>query len=132
MPAIQTPINDASNMPRILVMNKIDRMSNTAQPELRLIDDYASIVSISARNNIGLDLLTEAITNTLEQNKIIMTITLPYQNGKEYSYLYENKYILSESTDELGWKLNLSIPKTLYNQYKIYLEEDENSNAEKT
>lgn len=121
---------DASTMPRILVMNKIDRLNGSSQPDLSLIDDYASIVSISARNNIGLETLMQAITSALEQNKILMTITLPYQNGSEYSYLYENKYILSESTGELGWELNLSIPKTLYNQYKIYLE-DENTNVEK-
>ena len=115
---------DASDMPRILVMNKIDRLA-TINPNLTLIDDYVATVSISAKDNIGLDLLAEAIVNALEQHKIMMKITLPYQNGKAYSYLYENKYILSESTGELGWELSLRIPKSLYNQYKVYLEEDE-------
>jgi GTPase len=121
---------DASDMPRILVMNKLDNLGNR-NSDLTLIDAYASIVSISAKNNIGLDTLAQSIIDALDQHKIMMKISLPYQNGKEYSYLYENKHILSESTGELGWQLSLRIPKTLYNQYKIYIDEDENINVEK-
>jgi len=120
---------DASDMPRILVMNKIDRLAGKS-PNLTSIDSYTSTVSVSAKNNIGLDHLAQSIINALEQHKIMMTITLPYQDGKTYSYLYENKYILSESTGELGWELSLRIPKTLYNQYKVYIKEDENTHAE--
>jgi GTPase len=121
---------DASDMPRVLVMNKIDRL-DSSPPDLTLIDAYESMVSISAKNNLGLDLLARSIIDALEQNKTQMTIVLPYQNGKEYSYLYKNRYILSESTNELGWQLKLHIPQKLYNQYKIYVEEDESTNAEK-
>lgn len=121
---------DASDMPRVLVMNKIDRLDSSPS-DLTLIDAYESMVSISAQNDVGLDLLAGSIIDALEQHKMMMTILLPYQNGKEYSYLYKNRYILSESTNELGWQLKLHIPQKLYNQYKIYVEEDESTNAEK-
>ena len=115
---------DASDIPRILVMNKLDRL-NDEIPRVTTIDSYKASVSISARNNLHLDRLAESMIDVLDQSNITMNITLSYKNGKDYSYLYESGYILSESTSELGWHLNLKIPKTLYNYYSKYIEEDE-------
>lgn len=115
---------DASHMPRILVINKIDKLSDTTNIE-STIDHYQAQVSISAQNNIGLDELREKIASVLALNSREMIINLPYQDATEYSNLHENGYIVSESAGESGWCLTLKLPQQLYNQYKVYLKEDE-------
>lgn len=115
---------DASHMPRILVINKIDKISDTTNIE-STIDHYQAQVLISAQNNIGLDELREKIASVLALNSREMIINLPYQDATEYSNLHENGYIVSETTGESGWCLTLKLPQQLYNQYKVYLEEDE-------
>ncbi len=110
---------DASRMPRILVLNKLDRL-NGEDPEIKLLDDYQAVVSISAQRGDGLDDLGRVIIDVLEQNKISLEVVIPYQNGNDYSQLHESGYILEETATEIGWKLTINIPNKLYNQFKVY------------
>lgn len=115
---------DASHMPRILVMNKIDQLDEI--PDfISPHDHYAATVFISAQEHLGLEELKDAIADIISRNQIVMKINLPYQRGKDYSYLYENGYIESEITTNSGWCLTLNLPQQLYNQYKVYIKEDE-------
>ena len=112
---------DASHMPRILVINKIDRVTDKVDIGSTL-DHYQAEASISAQDKIGLDDLKAKIAEVLALNSKVMSITLPYQDAKEYSYLHEHGYIMSETTGDSGWCLQVKLPQQLYNQFKIYLE----------
>lgn len=114
---------DAVHIPRILVLNKIDNLDTPLDTPM-LIDDYESVVAVSAQNQVGLDELTAAIASVLEQKQILMNIILSYNDGKTYSQLRGNGYIVNEVTNELGWHLTINIPKKLYDHYKIYMESD--------
>lgn len=110
---------DASNIPRILVLNKIDRLNDLA-PDLDMLDDYQAVVQISAQNGDGLTNLANSIVDVLEQNKVNLDIVIPYQNGNDYSHLHQKGYVVDENAGELGWELTVNIPKKLYNHFKVY------------
>lgn len=109
---------DASHMPRILVMNKVDQLDK--KPTIEMVDHYESVVSTSAKDKMGLDQLKQAIKDALDSNMIAMKINLPYQKAGEYSYLNDLGYIISETTHEEGWQLELLLPQQQYHQFRIY------------
>jgi len=110
---------DASSMPRILVLNKIDQIDGEI-PNISILDEYEGVVSISAIENIGLDKLAEKIIDTLDQNKFDLNIVIPYEHGNDYSYLHEKGYVVEEDASQEGWMLTINIPKKLYNRFKTY------------
>ena len=110
---------DASRMPRLLVLNKKDRLDG-ALPQVGPVDNYAGIVSISARNKEGLGELLQAISNTLAKQKTQIDVIIPYQSGKIYSELYDKQYIEAEHTSESGWELTLRLPISDRDDYLQY------------
>ena len=111
---------DASQMPRILVLNKIDQLSD-ALPDLELVDTYQDIVPVSAQEHLGLHELLEVIARVLAKRQTALRVLIPYDAGKEYSYLHDKGYIQSEETNELGWQLTLCIPSKLSGYYQKYV-----------
>ncbi len=112
---------DASAMPRLLVLNKIDRLG-AGLPELRFVDSYAGIAPISARSGDGLDQLLSAISEALAQQKTRLEVIIPYHEGTVYSELNDKRYIEAEAADESGWALTLRLPAVdseTYRQFAI-------------
>ena len=110
---------DAAHMPRILVLNKVDRLVG-ALPEVALIDDYDGIVAVSAQEKTGLEDLLRTISGTLEQQKTALDVFIPYQSGKVYSELYDKGYIESEQAIDSGWTLTLRLPAADCDYYERY------------
>ncbi len=110
---------DASHMPRLLILNKKDRVDG-ALPQVGLVDNYAEIVPISARNLEGLGELLQAISNTLAKQKTQIDVIIPYQSGKIYSELNDKQYIKAEHTSESGWELTLRLPLADRDEYLQY------------
>jgi len=110
---------DAAHMPRILVLNKIDRLPG-ASPDLGLTDDYDGIVPVSAQEKTGLDQLLAAISHSLEQQKTDLRVFIPYQSGQVYSELYDKGFIESERASESGWELTLRLPAADSDYYRRF------------
>ncbi len=110
---------DASQMPRILALNKMDQLPG-ALPDVTPVDSYERIVPISAKENLGLHELLGDIERVLAQQQTTLKVLLPYNCGREYSRLYDRGYIESEGTNELGWQLTLRIPNKLSAYYQQY------------
>ena len=110
---------DAAHMPRILVLNKVDRLAG-ALPEVALIDDYDGIVAVSAQEKTGLDDLLRTISVTLEQQKTALDVFIPYQSGQVYSELYDKGYIESEQAIDTGWALTLRLPAADCDYYERF------------
>lgn len=110
---------DASQMPRILALNKIDQLPG-ALPDVAPVDSYERIAPISAKENLGLHELLEDIGRVLAQQQTTLKVLLPYNCGREYSRLYDRGYIQAEGTNELGWQLTLRIPNKLSDYYQQY------------
>ncbi len=111
---------DASQMPRILALNKIDQLSDPL-PDVKPVDLYQAVVPISAQENLGLDELLEVIGRTLAKQQTALQVLIPYSRGKEYSHLYDRGYIQSEAASEAGWQLTLRIPSRLSGYYEKYV-----------
>lgn len=110
---------DASSMPRILVLNKTDRVAG-ALPAFDLIDTYVGTVAISAQERDGLDKLLELIRSALSAQMTSLEVVIPYQTGQIYSDLYDRGYIESEQTDSHGWRLTLRLPKAQSEDYRQF------------
>ncbi len=100
---------DAAHMPRILVMNKIDRLSGPL-PQITMVDSYYGTVAVSAQESLGLAELMDMMSAALQQQKTVLDVLIPYQSGKVYSDLYDRGYIETERTNETGWQLTLRLP----------------------
>ncbi|MDE2636705.1 MAG: GTPase HflX [Chloroflexota bacterium] len=110
---------DAASMPRILVLNKTDRV-NGALPAFNLIDTYVGMVAISAQEGDGLDELLETMRAALSAQMASLEVVIPYQTGQVYSDLYDKGFIESERTDSDGWRLNLRLPKSHCEAYRQF------------
>lgn len=110
---------DASSMPRILVLNKTDRLKG-ALPAFDLIDTYVGTVAISAREREFLDELLESMRAALSAQMASLDVVIPYQTGQVYSDLYDKGYIESERTGSEGWQLRLRLPKSHCEHYRQF------------
>ncbi|MBQ86002.1 MAG: GTPase HflX [Gammaproteobacteria bacterium] len=103
---------DADQVPRLEVVNKIDRVSGY---EPRLLRNDAGLpvrVWVSAKTGAGLDLLLTAMTELLAGGLVSQTVILRATQAKLRSHLYESKFVTAEQTDETGASiLDLRLPK---------------------
>ena len=110
---------DASSMPRILVLNKLDRRE-AALPTLPLVDNYSSVVPISALHGHGLDELLSAVRDVLVKHETTLKVLLPYSAGKEYSSLHDRGYVQNEASSQEGWLLTLRLPEESSDYYQHF------------
>ena len=110
---------DAADMPRLLVLNKIDQLAGEL-PRLPLVDSYAGIVPISARDGQGLDDLLRGISEVAARRRTQLDVLIPYQAGQVYSDLYDKGFIESERTGDAGWELRLRLPPALRGNYQRF------------
>ena len=111
---------DASDMPRLLVLNKIDRLDGPL-PQVGLVDSYAAIVPISAQEQTGLEDLLLSIADALAQQETLLDVVIPYQSGQIYSELYDKRYIEAEAASEDGWALTLRLPIADSDHYREFI-----------
>ncbi len=112
---------EAAQIPRILVLNKVDRL-DAELPQPMLIDSYAGVAQISAKDSLGLEALLGQIGRALERQKTALDVVIPYQAGQVYSELNDKGYIESERANEAGWALRLSLPaaeRDLYQRFAV-------------
>lgn len=110
---------DASGMPRLLVLNKIDLLDGPPPP-LPLIENYRDVVAVSAHTGAGLPKLLRTMREVLAERDTTLEVLLPYQAGSEYSKLNELGYIRQQSTNENGWRLTLSMPLQVSEYYQQF------------
>lgn len=110
---------DAARMPRILLLNKIDQLTD-ALPDVDLVDIYQDVVSISAQEKLGLAELRQVMARVLAQQQTTFQVLIPYDRGKEYSHLYDRGCIQAEAATESGWQLTLNLPARLSGRYQKY------------
>ena len=103
---------DADQVPRLEVVNKIDRVSGY---EPRLLRNDAGLpvrVWVSAKTGAGLELLLKAMTELLSGGLVSQTVILRATQAKLRSHLYKSKFVIAEQTDETGASiLDLRLPK---------------------
>ncbi|HEX3123776.1 MAG TPA: ribosome rescue GTPase HflX [Rhodanobacteraceae bacterium] len=130
----------ASDVPQILVYNKIDRISanvrvgenqeaanhgRTSQksangdgaaptPRLDSVDGgRVQRVWLSAATGAGLDLLREAITRALQHDRVHCWLQVPDSAGRLRARLFASGLVASEREAQSGWELEIDAPRAL-------------------
>jgi GTPase len=106
----------AGELPQLLVFNKIDRIDG-AQPRHDAQDGIADParrerVWLSARDGVGLDLLTAALGARLGFTRIRGQVALPPSAGRLHARLHALGGIVDEQYTDEGWVLEIDLPRS--------------------
>ncbi|MEX1136111.1 MAG: GTPase HflX [Balneolales bacterium] len=100
---------DAESKPVILVLNKIDKISDSNNLAV-LKAEYPDAVLVSATRGIGLESINERLVSMLEKNYTYQEIKVPVSNSKVVSFLHDVAEIHRKEYDEyevsLAFKIN--------------------------
>jgi GTP-binding protein HflX len=108
---------DASHVPLITVLNKIDLLSNP-EAARRVIDHFPQAVAISARSGVGISDLLEQIHNALYETFTPILVRLPYQQGQLISLFHEFGQVEQMEHGRKGVLMKGRIPGRLVAQFK--------------
>lgn len=101
---------EASDVPQLLVYNKIDLLPDRAPRLDRKADGTPMRIWVSAATGTGIDLLQQALSELLEQDVIYQKIKLSPAEGRLRAILYKLGAICSEELDDEGsWKLAIRL-----------------------
>lgn len=93
----------AVEVPQLLVMNKIDRLDPPVPPKLEKNEQgLPERVWVSAKENLGMPLLLEAIGAFFKGRFMTVSLVLDVQAAKKRSELYALGTVLQEEFDERG------------------------------
>lgn len=106
----------AGELPQLLVYNKIDRIEGGA-PRHDAQDGIPDPsrrerVWVSARDGLGMSLLTDVLGERLGFSRIRGQVRLPPSAGRLYARLRALEAICSEQFDEDGWLLEVDLPRS--------------------
>lgn len=107
---------EASNVPQLLVYNKIDLIDQPARIDY---DDGGKPfrVWVSAKTGEGLDLLMDAVAQLLGGRLIAKEVTLTPEQAKLRNRLYRNQLVVYEEVTDAGWTLQLRVREKLFAQF---------------
>jgi GTP-binding protein HflX len=108
---------NASHVPIITVLNKIDRLSDPSAAR-RAVEYYPQAVAISARTGSGIEDLLEHIRNRLYETFTPILVLLPYQQGQLISLFHEVGQVERLEHGRKGVLMQGRIPGRLLAQFK--------------
>ncbi|WP_386071413.1 ribosome rescue GTPase HflX [Tahibacter sp. UC22_41] len=102
----------AAELPQVVVFNKIDRMDGAAPRRDDIDGGRQARVWISAAQDLGLDLLREAIVGQLGRDRVRRVLHLAPAQGRLRARLYEAGVVQQETVaDDGGWAIALDAPR---------------------
>lgn len=108
----------ASDIPELIVINKIDAADETQLKQLRT--KHPGMIEVSAHTGEGIDELMQAIAETLPESEHEVTVLLPYHRGDLVSRVHQEGRILSEEYTESGTVLHAWVSPELAGQLDQY------------
>jgi GTPase len=107
---------DASRVPIITVLNKIDRLSDP-EAARRAVEHFPQAVAISAQTGTGIDDLLEHIRGGLFETFTPILVRLPYQQGQLISLFHEVGQVERLEHGRKGVLMQGRIPARLLAQF---------------
>ncbi len=132
-----------SDKPRIVALNKIDRLIGQEKPTAdplpdgppaappdadmaaRLVaemDIPADHVPVSAQAGIGLDRLLARIEEELNRNLLTVTVCIPYSQGDMVAEFHRQGTVLSETYNDRGTVITGRLPRRLGSDFAAYMQ----------
>jgi GTP-binding protein HflX len=100
---------DASQVPQLLVVNKVDAVDDRARR--RLANLWPDAVLISARTGEGLGELQAAIGEALARDLVTLSLSVPYDRGDVVAAAHRIGEVIEEKHDAEGTILDVRVPK---------------------
>ncbi len=105
----------ADQIPMILVYNKVD-LSKVNAP-----DSEKNAVYISAKRKMGLKALIDKIKELVFTDYVTCMMEIPYDDGKLFSYLNDNAYIMATKYVESGTVLTLECSASDFKKFEQFV-----------
>lgn len=96
---------EADSVPRLTVMNKVDRLSAQERRQLT----RHGIIPISAKSKTGLDEFLTAVEEQLSRHLLDVTFDLPYNKRNLLGHIYKTAHVLSEQATDKGTTLHMKM-----------------------
>ncbi len=107
---------EVQNKSMITVYNKIDLFDTEINYK-----NSEDVLYISARNNLNMDKLLQAIEQKLTKNTYAVTMAIPFERGDIPNTLKNKYYIEKFEYREEGIKLDINLDEQDYNRYKDFI-----------
>lgn len=112
----------AGATPRLLVLNKHDRLTGDAAAVVRRLAAGASAVAVSARTGHGIEELLAAIDRALPDDPVSESVfRFPPGDLGRIHLLHEYAQVLEERFDEQGAEVRALAPESLRRRLRAYL-----------
>jgi len=110
----------ASEKPIMLVLNKIDKVTDAVVDSIE--DKYKELatVRISARKDINLDLLLAEIARVLPYKLVEAEFMIPYSEQSFVSFLHRNARVLEEDYRDQGTYIKAVVDDEAYNKCRNF------------
>jgi GTP-binding protein HflX len=103
---------DATESPRLMVLNKIDRVEAAARE--RLAEEWPGALQLSVRDPADVAGLRERIVAFFERDMVEAELVVPYAKQRVVAEAHAGARVLAESHDERGTRLRVRAkPETL-------------------
>lgn len=112
---------NALDKPTILVLNKIDKVSEEDILNVREKFEGQNYIEISAKQGINLEKLLEEIINKLPYKLKKVEYLIPYADSATAAYLHRNANVNVEEYREEGTYINAEVDEQVYNVCKKYM-----------
>ena len=109
---------DASSVPEVVVVNKVDAMDEEAILTLR--QALPGAVWVSARTGAGMDELRELIAARLPHPEVDVEVLVPYDRGDLLSRVHESGEVISVEHTGDGTLLNARVSEALAGELAEY------------
>lgn len=106
----------AQDKPVITVFNKCDI---APEPLVRCEGD---IICVSAKTGENLPLLLEKIDQKLSGSKVLVSLLIPYSQGKLLGFLYQNGTVMSEQNVAEGTKIRVVLEEDHLHRVREFME----------
>jgi GTP-binding protein HflX len=115
---------DATRIPKVLVLNKIDRGDYSDQIDYTAWG-YRTAVHTSATQGLGLDELLVAVGEVLVENLVSISVSVPYAQGEILSLIYTQGIVLEETHTAQGVDIKARVSARLAGQLDSLLKSGE-------
>jgi GTP-binding protein HflX len=102
---------DAGAVPEVIVVNKVDAMSE--DDVLALRQALPNAVWVSARTGYGIDRLRELVAARLPRPDVDVDVLVPYERGDLVARVHRDGEVLSQEHEPAGTRLNARVDGAL-------------------
>ncbi|HEX2052538.1 MAG TPA: GTPase HflX, partial [Actinomycetota bacterium] len=109
----------AGDVPRIVAMNKSDRLDR--QTRERLERQFPEALFVSATTGEGLEELLEAVSSKLAASQTLAEYVIPFERGDVRSELHEAGEVMEETAGPDGWRMMVKGPRAALGRFSDFV-----------